>query len=71
MAGWTVESARARALVTFAQVFGAGLATIAVSELTEAAPIGAGQTVIRFAIAGALAALISYLTNAAEDKVPA
>lgn len=66
IAGIAATNPLTKALVSFAQVFGAGLATVAVTEWSDLALINAGQAILRFAIAGVLAAVVTYLQNRAE-----
>jgi hypothetical protein len=60
-----------KALVTFCQVLAAGLGTLYLNELTTSGIAAFGHAVFTDVTAAISAAVISFLTNSAEDHPPA
>jgi hypothetical protein len=63
----TATTAIGKAVATFAQYVGAGLATVGLADLTEAAAVDFGNSILKIVIAGAFAALTTIAVNASED----
>lgn len=63
----TATTAVGKAVATFFQIFGPGLAAVGITELTTDALSNAGVTILRAAIAAAFAAGATFLQNSSED----
>lgn len=57
-----------KAIFTFTQAVGGGLATLGLNELTSTALVNLGSAFGRLAITAAVAAVVTYVTNVAEAQ---
>lgn len=57
-----------KAIASFAQVAGPGLATVAVTELSQVALIHAGRGVVTTLVGALFAGIATFLQNSAEDS---
>jgi len=71
MVGFTADTAAGKSLAQALQVFGAGLATVVVADLTEAAAITAAQALVPLAALAIGSGLLSFLTLTKGDATTA